>query len=270
MNGPGVGTRTGEQTMARLEVVQIPCLEDNYAYLVHDAGTGTTAAIDSPDPRVILAALDARGWTLDYVLNTHHHWDHAGGNLVLKGRTDCRIVGHGADAERLPGLDIRLKPGDSFAVGTRLARVLDTPGHTRAHICWWFPEDQLVFVGDTLFALGCGRLFEGTPEQMWTSLQRLAVLPDDTRVYCAHEYTQNNGRFALTVEPDNDDLVRRMAEVDQRRAAGAPTIPTTIGQEKTTNPFLRPSSPGIRATLGLPDAPDVAVFAETRRRKDSF
>lgn len=256
--------------MRPLEIHQFPCLDDNYGYLVHDPGAKVTASIDSPDAAAILKALGERGWKLDYVLNTHHHADHAGGNLELKARTGCRIVGAGADAERLPGIDQRVADGDSFLLGEHRAQVLSTPGHTRAHICWWFPDDQVAFVGDTLFSMGCGRLFEGTAEQMWTSLSRLMALPDATRVYCAHEYTASNGRFALTVEPGNGDLQARMEEVTRLRAAGQPTVPTTVGLEKRTNPFLRPASAGIRATLAMAGAPDVEVFAETRRRKDRF
>lgn len=256
--------------MAALEIVRIPCLRDNYGYLVRDPDTGIAASIDSPDPQAILRALDERNWTLHFILNTHHHWDHAGGNLALKERTGCKVIGAGADAERLPGIDRKVAAGDTFALGTKTAQVLETPGHTRAHICWWFADDGVAFVGDTLFAMGCGRLFEGSAEQMWSSLRKLAALPDDTRVYCAHEYTQNNGRFALSVEPYNPALIERMKEVDCLRANDQPTVPTTIGLEKATNPFLRPASPGLRATLAMPDADDVAVFAETRRRKDDF
>lgn len=256
--------------MAALQIVQIPCLEDNYGYLVHDPDAGLTATIDTPDAAAINRALEQQGWRLDYILNTHHHADHAGGNLALKERWGCRVAGCGADAARLPGLDQPLADGDRFALGSHVARIIETPGHTRGHICYLFEADRAAFVGDTLFAMGCGRLFEGTPAEMWGSLQKLLALPDDTAVYCAHEYTQGNGRFALSVEPGNPDLVRRMAEVQRLRAAGQPTVPSSLGLEKATNPFLRPASAGLRATLGMPAAPDVEVFAETRRRKDHF
>jgi hydroxyacylglutathione hydrolase len=261
---------TGQNRAAGLEVLQFPCLEDNYGYLVRDPVTGTTAAVDTPDAGAIEAALARKGWQLDFILNTHHHGDHAGGNLALKERTGCRVVGARGDAARIPGIDVRLGEGETFELGSRRARVLETPGHTRGHIVYVFDEDRAAFVGDTLFAMGCGRLFEGTPAEMWDSLQKLLALPDDTRVYCAHEYTQKNARFALTVEPGNAELVARAAEVDRLRANGLPTVPTTIGRERATNPFMRPGSANLRATLGLAGASDVEVLAETRRRRNAF
>ena len=256
--------------MAGLLIEQFPCLQDNYGFLVHDPASGLTAAIDTPEVEPILAALKRRDWRLDYILNTHHHWDHAGGNLALKEHTGCTIVGAAADAQRIPGIDLQVTDGDHFELGAAVAEVIDTPGHTRGHIAWYFADDQALFVGDTLFALGCGRLFEGSPEEMWHSLQRLAALPDATRVYCAHEYTQSNARFALALEPDNEALRRRAAEVDALRAAGQPTVPTTIGAEKAANPFLRAANPTLRAQLAMPGAGAVEVFAEARRRKDHF
>ncbi len=247
-----------------------PCLSDNYGYLVHSAETGETASIDTPDPGAIERALAERGWKLTHILNTHHHADHAGGNLALKERWGCTIIGPRSDRDRIPGIDIEVGDGDRFQLGGHEVRVLETPGHTRGHIVYWFPEDRMIFVGDTLFAMGCGRLFEGTPEQMWRSLGKLLELPDDTRVYCAHEYTLANARFAVTVEPHNEALRRRLAEVEARRARGEATLPTTLGLEKETNPFLRPWSPDLQATLGLVGHPETEVFAETRRRKDRF
>ncbi len=256
--------------MSELKIHMFPCLSDNYCYLLHDADAELTAVIDTPDVAAIERALDETGWTLTHIINTHHHWDHAGGNLELKDKTGCTIVGPRADAERIPGIDIEVGDGDSYAFGAHQAKVYDTPGHTRGHIVYHFEDDGVAFVGDTLFAMGCGRLFEGTPQQMWNSLQKLMAWPDDTKVYCAHEYTQTNARFALTVEPQNQDLVKRAEEVDRLRADGIPTIPTTIGLEKRTNPFLRPMSKALKSTVGLAGASDVDVFAETRRRKDNF
>ncbi|MEZ5559078.1 MAG: hydroxyacylglutathione hydrolase [Pseudomonadales bacterium] len=253
-----------------IEVHMFPCLSDNYGYLVHDAESGLTASIDTPEVAPINAALEARGWTLTHILNTHHHFDHAGGNEALKARWGCTIVGAASDAERIPGIDVRVADGDVVAFGSTSARVLDVPGHTVGHIAYYFEDDGIVFVGDTLFALGCGRLFEGSPQQMWTSLQKLMALPDDTVVYCAHEYTQSNAAFALSVEPDNAALVARAGEIDRLRAAGKPTVPTSIGLEKATNPFLRPMSEDLQRMLGMTGDDPVAVFAETRRRKDHF
>lgn len=256
--------------MAALQIHQIPCLQDNYGYLIHDPASGLTATIDTPDAEAIGRALAGRGWKLDYILNTHHHFDHAGGNLALKTKTGCLIVGSRADAARIPGIDVLVGDGDTFALGSHVARILETPGHTVGHICYVFEADRAAFVGDTLFSLGCGRLFEGTPAQMWASLQKLMALPDDTRVYCAHEYTQGNGRFAVTMEPRNPALAARVADVTRLRAASQPTIPSTIGLEKATNPFLRPASAELRATLGMAGAADADVLGETRRRKDRF
>jgi len=253
-----------------LEVHQFACLDDNYGYLLHDHITRVTACIDTPDVAAIEAALAANGWKLTHILNTHHHYDHAGGNLELKEKTRAIVVGPHADAARIPGIDIRLSDQDDYYFGKHKAVIYETPGHTIGHVVYYFAAAGIVFVGDTLFSMGCGRLFEGTPEQMWHSLQKLLALPDETLVYCAHEYTQSNARFALTLEPHNNALVERAAQVAKLRAANLPTVPTTIGLERQTNPFLRPDSTELRATLGMLDADDVAVFAETRRRKDKF
>ena len=253
-----------------LEIFMFGALQDNYCYLVHDPDTHTTGVIDTPEVPAIEKALAETGWSLDYIINTHHHWDHAGGNLELKDKTGCKIVGPKADAERIPGIDIAIGDGDFFELGSRRAQVFDTPGHTRGHACYYFANDQVAFTGDTLFSMGCGRLFEGSPQQMWTSLQKLMAWPDDTRIYCAHEYTQNNAQFALTVEPNNPDLRKRAAEVDELRAASKPTIPSTIGLEKATNPFMRPASTHLQETLGMSGAGVVDVFAATRERKDNF
>jgi hydroxyacylglutathione hydrolase len=253
-----------------LEVHMFPCLSDNYGFLVHDPAEDVTAVIDTPEVAPINSALAEKGWRLTHILNTHHHFDHAGGNEALKAEWGCTVVGAANDAARIPGIDVRVADGDDYQFGSATARVLEVPGHTTGHIAYYFAEDGIAFVGDTLFALGCGRLFEGSPQQMWTSLQKLMALPDDTVVYCAHEYTQSNAAFALSVEPDNSELVARSQEIDRLRAEGIPTVPTTIGLEKATNPFLRPDSAGLQATVGMKDASLVDVFAETRRRKDNF
>lgn len=253
-----------------LEVQQFPCLMDNYGFLIRDAATGKTATIDTPDPDAIAQQLARHGWALDVILNTHHHPDHAGGNLALKKRYGCHIAGPQGEAATIPGIDQLLSEGDVFELGESRARVYETPGHTLGHIVYHFEDDGLAFVGDTLFAMGCGRLFEGTAEQMWSSMQKLLGWPDETILYCAHEYTQANARFALTVEPQNTALVARAAQVDALRAQNQPTVPMQLGQERATNPFLRPDSPQLQATLGLTGEDLVTVFAETRRRKDVF
>ncbi|MDA0977661.1 MAG: hydroxyacylglutathione hydrolase [Proteobacteria bacterium] len=256
--------------MSSLEVHQFPCLSDNYGYLIHDAAAGVTATIDTPEVAPINAALAEKGWKLTHILNTHHHFDHAGGNLELKEQWNCRIIGSRSDARRIPGIDEEVGDGDSFRFGSFDVQVFDVSGHTIGHIAFYIPNAASLFCGDALFALGCGRLFEGTPAQMWTSLQKLSALPDDTRVYCAHEYTQSNAAFALSVEPQNADLKKRAEQITTLRAANKPTVPSTIGEEKATNPFLRPMSPELQANLNLQGADLVEVFAETRRRKDSF
>ena len=256
--------------MAQIEVHQFPCLADNYGYLIHDRETASTASIDTPDAARINQALEAQGWTLTHILNTHHHFDHAGGNLELKKRWNCMIVGAAEDAGRIPGIDVQVREGDLFEFGSHKARIFDVSGHTLGHIAYYFGESHALFCGDALFALGCGRLFEGSPAQMWTSLQKLRALPDETHVYCAHEYTQANARFAVTVEPNNQALLERAAEIDRMRSAGKPTVPSTIGLEKATNPFLRPDSQTLQAGLAMQGADPISVFAETRRRKDSF
>lgn len=253
-----------------LEVHQFPCLSDNYGYLVHDDAAGLTAVIDTPEVAPIEATLAARGWTLTHIFNTHHHGDHAGGNLELKEKTGCTIVGPRADKDRIPGIDVLVGDGDTVQLGAHVAHVFDTPGHTRGHICYHFADDNVAFVGDTLFSLGCGRLFEGTPAQMWNSLSKLLDWPDETLMYCAHEYTQANARFALSVEPDNEALQARSAEIDRLRSEGLPTVPTSLGLERATNPFLRPDSVNLQRVIGLEGADIVEVFAKTRALKDSF
>lgn len=252
--------------MAPLEIELVPCLSDNYAYLIRDGEF--CAVVDPSEPAPVKAALAARGWRLTHILNTHHHFDHTGGNLALKEEFGAQIVGPAKDRDRISGIDVGVSEDAPWQFGGHTVQILEIPAHTRGHIAFVF--DGAAFTGDTLFAMGCGRLFEGTPAMMWESLSKLMKLADATRIYCGHEYTQNNGRFALTVEPGNADLKARMADVDAARAKGAPTIPSTIGLEKRTNPFLRPGSTVIQRTLGLEGAGDVEVFAELRRRKDTF
>lgn len=253
-----------------LEIRQFACLDDNYGYLVHVQGTDITAAIDTPDAAAIAAELDKHGWHLTHILNTHWHPDHAGGNEALKKRYGAVVVAP-ADAERrIADVDIFVEDGGHVALGEVQASVLALPGHTTDHIAYWFKEAAVAFVGDVLFPLGCGRLFEGTPAQMHNSLQRLAALPEHTVIYSAHEYTAANARFAVTVEPENADLAARVEKIRRLREQDMPTVPTTIGEELRTNPFLRTASPAIRQRLGMEDGDDVAILAEVRSRKDQF
>lgn len=238
------------------ELIQIPVLNDNYVYVLHDAASEETVVVDPALAAPVLEMLEARDWRLTYIFCTHHHNDHVGGVRELKAATGAKVVGALDDRDRIPELDMAVVDGDTVNVGGLRAQVLDTPGHTRGHVCYWFHGQGILFCGDTLFSLGCGRLFEGSAQEMWDSLTRLAALPEETQVYCAHEYTQSNGRFALTVEPENQDLQDRVRQVEGLRAKGHSTIPSTIGQERATNPFLRAGSAGR--------------FAEIRRLKDVF
>jgi len=253
-----------------LNIIQIPVLTDNYIYLIHDPVFGETAAIDPALAQPVLDVLDKKGWRLSYILNTHHHWDHVGGNVELKQKTGCKIIAAQSDRDRIPGIDIGVSEDDVISLGKHLVRVISTPGHTSGHIVYHFAEDDVLFCGDTLFVMGCGRLFEGTAEQMWNSLEKLKALPPSTRIYCTHEYTQANGRFALSVEPDNPQLQQKMLEVQQLRAVNKPTVPSTIEQELATNPFFRADSISIQKTLGMQYQSPVRVFTELRKRKDSF
>lgn len=253
-----------------INIRQFPCLSDNYGYLVRDNETGAVAAVDTPDADAINAALARENWRLTHILNTHWHPDHTGGNQSLKDRWDCRIIGPRGEAAKIPGIDETVGEGDVVALGKSRAIVLDTPGHTAGHIIYHFVEDAAVFVGDTIFALGCGKLFEGTQEEMWASLSKIAALPPITKLFCAHEYTMSNARFALTVDPENPDLARRTLEISAKRARGEPTVPSTLADELATNPFLRAMDAAIQTAVGMSDAAPADVFGELRRRKDRF
>jgi hydroxyacylglutathione hydrolase len=253
-----------------IEIRQFPCLSDNYGYLVRDRDSGAVAAIDTPDPDAINAALAREGWRLTHILNTHWHPDHAGGNLALKSRWNCTIIGPKGEAEKIPGVEHSVADGDVVRLGETQAIVRDTPGHTAGHVIYHFAGDKAAFVGDTIFALGCGRLFEGTPAQMWASLSKIAKLPPETLLYCAHEYTQANARFAVTVDPDNDALAARVEEISRLRARGEPTVPSTLAAELATNPFLRASDAALQRAIGMEGRAAVDVFAEVRRKKDRF
>lgn len=251
-----------------LELITIPCLSDNYAFLLHNADTGDTLLVDAPEAAPIQGVLDAQGWTLTDILLTHHHWDHVDGLAPLRG--SARVIGAAADAHRLPPLDLAVGDGDRFEVCATGADVFDVSGHTVGHIAIHVPEAQVVFTADSLMALGCGRLFEGTPDQMWHSMLKLRALPDDTRVCSGHEYTQINAAFALTIEPDNRHLILRCEAVEHARAAGHPTVPSDLGLEKQTNPFLRADNPILQSAIGMAGADPAAVFAHIRKKRDVF
>jgi len=253
-----------------LQILIIPSLTDNYIYLIHEPIGGETAVVDPAVAEPVMAALEQHGWRLDYIFNTHHHGDHVGANLQLKQQTACKIVGASADRARIPGIDIEVKEGDQVRLGDQTFQVIDTPGHTLGHIVYYCADSRALFCGDTLFSLGCGRLFEGSAMQMWQSLQKLKTLPAQTRIYCAHEYTAANGRFAWSLEPDNPALQRRLVEVAELRRQNRPTLPSTIGQELASNPFLREHSPSIRRSICMAEQSDAATFAKLRALKDQY
>lgn len=239
-----------------LEIIRIPVLSDNYVWLVHEPESGETMVVDPAVAEPVLAEAEKRGWKITQIWNTHWHPDHTGGNAAIKEATGCHITGPEAERERIPTLDTFVKEGDTVKLGDVVADVIDVPAHTAGHIAFYIPSEKVAFVGDTLFAMGCGRLFEGTAEQMYDNMRKLEALPDDTKIYCAHEYTQSNGEYALVAEPDNLALKERMAEVLTLRSRGEATVPTTIGQERATNPFMRAAS--------------AAELGERRTAKDNF
>lgn len=254
-----------------LEIVTIPCLSDNYAFVGHNPETGATFLVDAPEAAPILAELSRRGWALDHVLITHHHYDHVEGLDAIKAaHPGAKVIGASGDAHRLPALDLAVTEGDSVEIAGENAHVIDVSGHTLGHIAFHFPASAVVFTADSLMALGCGRVFEGTMDQMWASLSKLAALPPETLVCSGHEYTAANGRFAATIEPENPALQTRLSEIDTARADNKPTVPSLLSLELATNPFLRAGKANIAANMGLKDAPAAEVFAEIRRRKDNF
>ena len=252
------------------EIRLFQCLSDNYGVLVHDSETGATASIDAPEAAAIEAALKATGWKLTDILVTHHHHDHTGGIQALKDKYKCRVVAPMTKTAKIPAVDETVREGDKVSVGKLSANVIETPGHTLDHIAYWFHSDKLAFVGDTLFSIGCGRVIEGTPEMMWGSLKKLRDLPNDTEIYCGHEYTLANIKFARTVDPDNPVLAAREAQAKKQVAEGEPTIPVTIGDEKLANPFLRADQADVACGVNLAGKPAAQVFAEIRARKNSF
>lgn len=254
-----------------LQIELVPCLQDNYAYLLHDTDTGTVGVVDPSEAFPVINALERKNQNLTYILNTHHHYDHTGGNMELKARYGAKVIGSSKDRDRIPGIDIALHDGETWMFAGHQVLVMETPGHTKGHISYYFPGCGAIFTGDTLFSLSCGKLFEGNPEQMFSSLQKIMSLPDETNIYCGHEYTQSNSKFALSIEPNNEALKEYAEHVAQLRSKKLPTIPTTIKKEKLCNPFLRTSSPEIRQNLKIPAAAsDAQALGVIRRAKDHF
>jgi hydroxyacylglutathione hydrolase len=256
--------------MTELTIHQFFCRSDNFGVLIHDDEFNLTASIDTPDAVPIRQALDERGWDLTHILTTHHHGDHTAGHAELKRETGCTIVAPATEADRIPGVDKTVADGDEFAFGGHRVKVIETPGHTAGHVSYWLPDDNVAFVGDTLFSLGCGRLFEGDGEMMWKLMQKLMALPKETVIYCGHEYSESNARFALSVDPDNAALQARAREIGEQRAKGQPTIPVLLEAELAQNPFLRPHDPRIQERLGMTGHPLATIFSELRLLKDRF
>ncbi|XP_058102494.1 hydroxyacylglutathione hydrolase 2, mitochondrial-like [Magnolia sinica] len=254
-----------------LQIEIVPCLKDNYAYLLHDVGTGTVGVVDPSEALPVIDALSRKNQNLTYILNTHHHYDHTGGNMELKARYGAKVIGSITDKDRIPGIDIALRDGEKWMFAGHEVVVMETPGHTRGHISYYFPGSGAIFTGDTLFSLSCGKLFEGSPEQMLSSLRKIISLPDDTNIYCGHEYTLSNAKFALSIEPKNEALKAYATHVTHLCSRGLPTIPTTLKREKSCNPFLRTSSMEIRLSLNIPaTADDAQALGVIRKAKDNW
>ncbi|KAJ1692308.1 hypothetical protein LUZ63_009006 [Rhynchospora breviuscula] len=257
--------------VASLQIELVPCLQDNYAYILHDSETGTVGVVDPSEAGPVINALQKKNQNLTYILNTHHHYDHTGGNLELKARYGAKVIGSKKDRDRIPGIDIELGDGETWMFAGHRVLVIETPGHTKGHVSYYFPDSRVVFTGDTLFSLSCGKLFEGSPDQMLSSLEKLMSLPEDTKVYCGHEYTLSNSKFALSIEPQNEALKEYAAHVASLRNKKMPTIPTTLKREKECNPFLRTSSPEIRRILKISEnASDARALGVIRQAKDRF
>ncbi len=253
-----------------LQIEQIPVLNDNYVYLIRDHESGLGGVVDPALSAPVLDRAKELGWSIDFILNTHHHGDHVGGNLVIKQETGCKIVGPRNDNKRIPGIDIEVGENDEFVLGQSVSKVIEVPGHTRGHIAYSFIQDHALFCGDSLFVLGCGRMFEGTPKQMWSSLTKLRELPDAMRVYCAHEYSQANAAFALSVDPLNQALQQKAQAIGALRAQDKPTVPSTLGEEKCCNPFLRADDPTFAGQLQMESAEPFRVFGKLRSLKDKY
>lgn len=253
-----------------LEIIQLPVLNDNYIYLIHEPISAETAVVDPAVCQPVLDTLKQKDWKLNYIFNTHHHNDHVGANLALKKATNCQVLAAEADLHRIPGIDKALKENDEINLGNEAIKIIETPGHTLGHIVFHFYNNHSLFCGDTLFSMGCGRLFEGSAEQMWHSLQRLKALPSETKIYCAHEYTQANGKFALYIEPENQQLKQRIQQVNQLRAHNKPSVPSTLEQELATNPFLREDNIALQHKINMIGQANTAIFKKIRELKDHF
>ncbi|XP_008788218.2 hydroxyacylglutathione hydrolase 2, mitochondrial-like isoform X1 [Phoenix dactylifera] len=254
-----------------LQIELVPCLQDNYAYLLHDTDTGTVGVVDPSEAIPVINALERKNQNLTYILNTHHHYDHTGGNMELKARYGAKVIGSSKDRDRIPGIDIALHDGETWMFAGHQVLVMETPGHTKGHVSYYFPGCGAIFTGDTIFSLSCGKLFEGNPEEMFSSLQKIMSLPDETNIYCGHEYTLSNLKFALSIEPNNEALQEYAAHVAHLRSKKLPTVPTTLKKEKLCNPFLRTSSPEIRQNLKIPSAAsDTQALGVIRQAKDNF